>query len=212
MKKILSMLLVLSMLLTASAVLAEGMGVQVIGGPETETEPVSLDDIKLSAEAEVDGYAILCPTEFQFAEKLGYYRAGNSDIYDRRDYYQSGADADYAILRMDITNTAMISHNFLSSCEVKVIYDDVYEYAGWFYQSNYNNGTSTNYKDVFGEDVGKQNMKWAINSADIFAIDPMYQGHYIFGCTLPNTVVTSKKPLRMVIMLDGNEITYNIRK
>lgn len=46
MKKILSVLLVLSMLLAASAALAENMGVQVIGGPETETEPVSLDDFK----------------------------------------------------------------------------------------------------------------------------------------------------------------------
>lgn len=46
----------------------------------------------------------------------------------------------------------------------------------------------------------------------MFAAGPMYTGHYAFGCTLPNAVVNSKKPLRMVITIDGNELTYNIRK
>lgn len=208
MKKVLSVLLTLSLLLGCSAALAEGMGVQVIGGPAAETEPVSLDNIKLNADVEIDGYAILNPTEFQFAEKLGYYQSGFSYIINPyNDYYESGADADYAILRMDITNVNAVSRNFLSSCEVKVIYDDTYEYGGWLYQSNYNNDASN-----YGDDAGKQNIRWVIDNADIFSIDPMYQGHYVFGCTLPNSVVNSKKPLRMVIMLDGNEITYNIRK
>ena len=64
MKKILSVLLVLSMLLSASAALAEGMGVQVIGGPEIETEPVALDDLKIGEEAEIEGYALFKPLRF----------------------------------------------------------------------------------------------------------------------------------------------------
>lgn len=48
----LSKLLLLSVLLGCSAALAEGMGVQVIGGPAVETEPVSLDDLKLETDAE----------------------------------------------------------------------------------------------------------------------------------------------------------------
>ena len=62
------------------------------------------------------------------------------------------------------------------------------------------------------EDCGKQNKNWVIDPADNFEIDPMYSGHYVFGCTLPNAVVNSEKPLRMVITIDGNELTYNIRK
>ena len=212
MKKMLSLLLVLSLMLGYSAVYAGGMGVQIIGRAQAETEPVSLDDIKLNVEVEIDGYAIICPKEFQFSDRLGYYRAGRSDIYSSSDYYQSGADADYAILRMDITNTAKTSQNFLSNCEVKVIYDNSYEYAGSCWQSNYDNKVITSNKGQYGEDVGQQNLRWAINDADLFSIDPMYQGHYIFSCKLPNIVVNSKKPLKMIITIDGNEIIYNIRK
>lgn len=210
MKKILSVLLVLSMLLSASAALAEGMGVQVIGGPETETEPVSLDDFKLNTEAEIEGYGLLCATEFVFKDQLGYYRSGKKEVYDSSDFYRSGNEADYALLKMDITNISTKPHDFLASCEVKVVFDDVYEYGGWFYQYNYNNKT---YKsNNSGEDSQKQNTNWVINAADQFAIDPMYQGHFVFGCTLPNAVVNSKAPLKMIITIDGNEITYNIRK
>lgn len=209
MKKILSMLLVLSMLLGCSVAMAE-MGVQVIGGPETETEPVSLDDLKLNVEAEIDGYGILCATDFAYKDRLGYYRSGRSDIYNADDFYLSGTEADYALLRIDITNTSTKPRDFLASCEVKVVYDDVYEYGGWCYQYNYNNKTYNS--SYSGEDSQKQNTNWVINAADQYAIDPMYQGHYVFGCTLPNAVVNSKKPLRMVITIDGNEITYNIRK
>lgn len=210
MKKILSMLLVLSMLLSVSAALADGMGVQVIGGPATESEPVSLDDFKLNTEATIDGYGILLATEFVFKDQLGYYRSGRTDVYNTDDFYYSGNEADYALLKMDITNISTKPRDFLTSCEVKVIYDDVYEYGGWFYQYNYNNGTYDSSKS--GEDRKKQNTNWVINQADQFAINPMYQGHYVFGCTLPNAVVNSKAPLRMVITIDGNEITYNIRK
>ena len=52
----------------------------------------------------------------------------------------------------------------------------------------------------------------AINSEKNFVIEPMYPKRYAFGCTLPNAVVSSKKPLRMEITIDGNEITYNIRR
>lgn len=216
MKKILSMLLVLMMLLTASAALADGMGVQVIGGPETETEPVSLDDIKLSVAVDIPDYAILTPTAFEFADHLGHYIQGRSktDFYAKGDqYYYSGNEADYAILRFDITNTSMSAVNFLEACEVKVVFDDKYEYAGWFYQSNFDNGTNDYSLDNYwyGEQ-NKQNKLWAIHETDVFAINPMYTGHYIFGCTLPNVVVESKLPLRMEIKLGGNEITYNIRK
>lgn len=209
MKKLVTLVLCLMMLLT-SAAFAEGMGVQVIGGPATETEPVSLDDFKLNVEAEIEGYGLLYATDFAFKDRLGYYRSGRSNVYNSDDFYNSGNEAEYALLKIDITNTATKPHDFLTSCEVKVVFDDVYEYGGWFYQYNYNNETYNSSHS--GEDSKKQNTNWVINAADQFAIDPMYQGHFVFGCTLPNAVVNSKAPLKMIITIDGNEITYNIRK
>ena len=91
MKKILSVLLVLSMLLSASAALAEGMGVQVIGGPEIETEPVALDDLKIGEEAEIEGYALFKPLRFAWEDRLAYINPGVAT-----GEYESGSDAQYA--------------------------------------------------------------------------------------------------------------------
>ena len=211
MKKILSVLLVLSMLLSASAALAEGMGVQVIGGPETETEPVSLDDLKLETEAEIEGWGILTLTAYEVQDGLGYYRSGKTYVYSvSKDYYWSGKEAEYAVLYADILNTQLKDKNYLENVSVKAVYDDTYEYAGWFHQRNYNNGT-----DNFASlevDESKQNTRWVVNASDQFSISPMYEGHYIFGCTLPNAVINGSKSLKLIITIDGNEITYNIRK
>lgn len=213
MKKVFAMVLVLSMLLTAFAALAEtdAMGVQVIGGPETETEPVSLDDLKLEVDAEIEGWGILNLTSYEEQDGLGYYRTGETNVHDPDDdYYWSGKEAEFAVLYADILNTQIKDKNYLESATVKAVYDDVYEYAGWVYQRNYNNKT---YKyDSLEVDKGKQNTRWVINAADQFAISPMYQGHYIFGCTLPNAVIEGSAPLKLIITIDDNEITYNIRK
>ena len=208
MKRILSMVFVLMMLLTAVSAWAENnMAVQVIGGPDAENEPVSLDDVKLNVDAEIEGYGIITPTSFQFGNYFGVYRQGKKNSSEE---FNSGKEAEYAVLYVNILNTAIQSKNYLANYEVKAVFDDVYEYAGWAYQQNYNNDSwsSSSYPDF----SKKQNLVYGINSADIFAIEPMYQGHYIFGCTLPNAIVNSKKPLRLVITIDGNEITYNIRK
>lgn len=181
------MLLILSMLLGCSVAMAE-MGVQVIGGPDTETEPVSLDDFKLNVDAEIDGYAVLFGTEFNYINEFKHHPSWTST-------YSSGNEAEFAMLRIDILNTTMKPKDYLASYSVKVVYDDVYEYGGWAYQYDFDQSKTT-----------------VLDLNEQFAIEPMYQGHYVFGCTLPNAVVNSKKPLRMEITIDGNEITYNIRK
>ena len=211
MKKILSMLLVLSMLFGCSVAMAE-MGVQVIGGPDVDIEPVSLDDVKLNASVSIDGYADIFLTEFSYKDILGFYVQGKHDIDPYKDwYYVSGADADFAVLRVDLTNLSTKDKQFLENCEVKVVFDDTYEYGGWCYQYNYNNATY-DWSGTFGSLNKIQNTEFVINKEDVFAVGPMYTGHYAFGCTLPNAVINSKKPLRLVITIDGNEITYNIRK
>ena len=209
MKRILSMLIVLTMLLGCSVAMAE-MGVQVIGGPDTETEPVSLDDIKLNEGATIDGYAIFTATAYTVQDNLGYYKQGKTKP-DGDWWYRSGKEAEYVILRVDLTTLATREKLFLENAEVKVVYDDTYEYAGWAYQLNYDNGTS-DWSGGYGTYNKIQNTEFVIDAADNFAIGPMYAGHYFFGCTLPNAVIEGKAPLRMVINLDGNEITYNVRK
>lgn len=212
MKKILSVLLVLSMLLSASAALAEGMGVQVIGGSETETEPVSLDDIKLNVLTTIEGYGDFTFTSIDYQNRLRSYTSGSNG---NAKGYDSGADAEYVILRADITNTSLNSHDFLSDCTVIVVFDDRYEYQGWYYQYNYNNISGIYSYAEFSdrENVGyTDSQTFVIDPADNYPIDPMYTGHFCFGCTLPNAVVNSKAPLKMIITIDGNELTYNIRK
>lgn len=196
MKKILSMLLVISMLLSASAALAEIGGVQIIGGPALETETVSLDDAKLNTSMPIDGYGDITLTSFEYLDKIRAFKNGSSTFNTNR----SGDEADYALLKVDILNTTLKDKNYIASCEVKVVYDDVYEFAGWFGQYDWDLWSDNDDKDCL------------IANEDIFAIKPMYVGHYCFGSTLPNAVVNGKAPLKMIITIDGNEITYNIRK
>ena len=106
---------------------------------------------------------------------------------------------------MDILNLQLAPVNFLEQAEVKVVYDDTYEFAGWCYQYNYDNTFSDS------EQTQDANTQFVINPADQFAISPMYTGHYVFGCTLPNSVIESDSPMRMEIKVAGNELTYNIR-
>ena len=210
MKKALSLLIVLSLMLGYSAALAEGMGVQPINVPDADMEPVSLDDLKLNTEADIDGWGILTLTGMETVDGLGFYRSGRSDVYSSDDYYWSGAEAEYVVLYADILNTTLTAKKYTENITVKAVFDDKYEYNGWFHQRNYNNGTYS--WANLEADKKRQNTRWAINASDYFSIDPMYLGHYIFGCTLPNAVIESKKPLRLIISIDGIEITYHIRK
>jgi len=199
-KKILGIILVVS-LLTPCIVCADDMGVKIIGGEDTEDNlPVSLDDIKIGKEAEIDGYGVFLATSFSYKDSFEHFKRSDSE---NRTSYVSGQDAEYAMLRADVTNISTTSRDFLAQCSVKVVYDDKYEYEGWYDQYDYNHYiyyNSTDATEIVTETEGR------------FAIDPMYDGHYVFGCTLPNKVVDGKAPLRMEIELDGNDITYHIRK
>lgn len=207
MKKMMMVLAAIAMLLNMSAAMAEGMGVKVIGWPPKAEVQVSLDDFQLNVDAEISGYGVLHGTDFEITDQLGYYGDGCKNVYSStNDYYTAGIEAEYAILRMDILNTGRTAHDYLEKSKVKVIFDDVYEFEGWVYQSDYTRNPNPN-----GPDANKQNVRWSIQPEDNFEIQPMYMGHYIFGCTLPNAAVNSDAPLTMIITIDGHEITYNIR-
>ena len=192
MKQLLCLALALIMLCSLSeAAFASEFGVQVINGPEAEEEPVSLDDIKIEEPVEVDGYGIVTVKGFDFRDKFYRYRQGKYDA----ESIKSGDGADFAMLNVSIINTALKSRSFARECEVKAVFDEVYEYAGWFMEAQ-------PYKEGW----------YGLNEADYAPVDPLYEGFYIFGCAVPNYVVNSTKPLQLIITVDGNEIIYNIRK
>lgn len=167
--------------------------------------------LQLQSETTEKDVMILFPTSFECTDRLGYYRQGAKQIYDYQDYWHSGKDSIFAILRMDITNIGDTQRNFLGNCSVTVVTEEERTFEGFFFQSNYDNFNSGNYKEIYGVDINQQSKRWAIDPADEFAITPYSVGHYIFGCTLPKYLIDSRKNLQMKIVLGGNEYTYNIR-
>lgn len=211
MKKLL-VLLIVAVLLCGMAFADDSMSVKPIG-KDSSSSTVSLDDLKLNVAVTVEGYGILKATSFEYRDWLGYYMEGyNNAYYSEKHRYTTGTEADFAMLRMDITNRSTKAKNFLQNVKVKVVFEDYYEYEGWCYQYNYDNVAYDGYYFDSKIDRNKQNTEWVIAKKDNFAINPMYTGHYVFGCTLPTAVIESRSPLRMEISIDGNEIIYNIRK
>lgn len=234
MKKIFTMLLVLSMLLGCSVAMAEDLGVQVIGGPDSASTPMSLDDMQLGKSYTIDGYAKITPVDALFVDyfaqfaKDADYRDVNYDYRGDNVYYQeealkgngayyykqagwmdSGLNADFFWLQIDITNAQKKSVKFMSSASVKIVYDEEYEFNGWVRQANFDYNTA-----VYRYNASTKGAPFAVlDPGNEESIDMMYTGTFIFGCTLPNSVVEdTKTPLKMVITIDGNELTYNIRK
>jgi len=217
MKRIVAILISLLLMFVSPVAFADEMGVQIIGGPEAESEPVSLDDLQLNGTIVVDNFGEITPTQFQTIDALGSYRAGVHSIQDyyssesdTAQYYSSGVEADYCIFRVDILNTQLRAIDYINDYTVVVTSDDIYQFAGWAYQYNYDNSSTSKGNRNIG--IENANITYVIDPSDNFAIDPMYAGHYVFGCTLPNTIIESKTPLRMDITIGDVEMTYYIRK
>ena len=186
MKKNITMLLAVLILCMSSYALAES--VVILSSPaDKENQTVDLDDVKPRSTAEISN-AILSFGDFEFRDEILIYGRGGVG---------SGQEADFAVFYMDITNMSKSPVDFLKNAEVSVWYNDEYQFGGWAGQFNLDERYSDNIRD----DANEQ-----------FAINPLYVGHYAFVCPLPNFAVSTKAPLRMVIKLDGNEITYHIRK
>lgn len=214
MKKVI--VLLVALLLAASVACAENMETQITW-LEGETQKPFRGTVELEQSTVISGYAELQPLAFGAQDALGHYFEGKTTVNStspgtNADYYYSGADAEYAILRMDITNLALTKKDFLERVDVRAIFDERYVYGGWAYQLNYNNGTEGSWGwDKMGYH-NRQNTEFVIDAHDQFPMEPMYTGHYFFGCTLPNAIIESNKPLRFEIMLDDHKITYVARK
>lgn len=229
MKRFLLIVLVCTLMLSCSA-LADDLGVQMIGDGNAAMVTLTLDDVQLEQVYEIGGYARIAPRSFAFVDLFPYYAEGKvgdnhateegkgvlysiewySSIYYNSIFgAESGNNAEYAWFLVDLTNMQKVPVKFMEEVAVKVIYDDEYEYQGWVRQFNYDYDTT---RVVEGDTGYGTFIRAAINPVDEEPIDIVYTGHYVFGCTLPNAVVEDKAPLRMVIMLGDNELTYHIRK
>lgn len=220
---------------------AEDLGIQLIGPDDREMETVSLDDMQLGMSYRIDGYAVVNPLLFEFYDCFAQYvkdmpgdnstdynwqggsslvYRGGGDYYLRNAYWNdSGANAEYAWLVLDITNLRKTDVKFMEEASVKVIYDDEYEYTGWTRQMNHDYRTKLyrryydgKYYIAVSGDKDSQLSDIVLDPANEESIGMMYTGTYVIGCTLPNAVVNSKAPLRIEIQLGSNELTYNIRK
>lgn len=198
-------LVVLGLLFVSMFCFADNVGVQMIGGPGIDSTVASVDNMKLNQEITIDGYATIKFTTAEEVDRINWYQKGYTDIFQnnwRDGWDNSGQDAQYYTIKADIINLAFAEKDFLKNCTVKIIYDDQYIFRGWCHQYNWNNGSHN----------GQQNKTAYINDGDRYPIGMMYTGHYVFGCTLPNPVMISNKSLKMIITIDGNELTYIIRK
>ena len=190
-------LAILTLTVSVNAFADDDMGVVVLKAPETE-EAVSgsQDDMVLKAPVEVKNFGTVT------IKSCDVYDALKKMTFSTYDYdVISGADADYLVLNVDILNTQTKDVNYLSDYKVsgKVVFDDVYEYGIWFHQQNYN--------DKHGEELDR----YAADDRQL-AVGPMYLGHYMIGCTLPNAVINSDAPLSFHIFFGDTEIVYNVRK
>ncbi len=233
MKKLVT--LILAAMLLLSCVYAEDLGVQVIGGPNVKNEPLSLDDMQIEAIYTIDGYAKVSPRLFSIVNHFGQFnkdadynarrndRRNSNSVYNHEnalkgdyiDYYSnaswkdSGVNADFLWLQIDVTNLQKVDVKFMEDATVKVVYAEEYEFNGWVRQINFDHTAH-----VYRYGVDTTTAPYCVmDPANEEAIGMMYTGTYVFGCTVPNAVVEDKtSPLAVVITLGGNELTYHIRK
>ena len=234
MKKLFALVSLVLMVLCISGVSAEDLGVQIIGGPASQMVAMSLDDMQVGNEYTIDGYAKVAPKEFlivdyfaQFNKDADYAAAGNSynkdnvyyqeqalkgnwaDYYKQAGWMDSGLNADFAWLQLNVTNLQKKRVSFMDEMTVKLVYADEYEFAGWIRQANFDYNTA-----VYRWNAQMTGAPFAVldpNNEE--AVDMLYTGTFIIGCTIPNSVVEDKKsPLRIEIKMGENDLTYHIRK
>ena len=209
MKKLLSIVLTALLVLSLAApALALDLGVVQIGGPGEAVPEPAVDftpgeeedalEVKLNETLVIKDWGEITLTGFDFYDSIKLHSSENST-----NRYSSGVEADYAILYLDIVNTGLEAHDFLalapaySKPVVRVVYKDMYEYEGRGFQVN-----------LDWDENGLNGLATENN----FPIKPMYAGHYMIVCKLPNAVVERKDSLTMTFILDEIAFTYTIRQ
>lgn len=193
MKKLLALVLVSMICLSLSTAFAAISGeIEIItAGDDMEK---SFNDVKLNTPIEIPDYAAITLNSFEYFDYLGFQTKWSRRSQYRDSDYTSGADADYAVLRIGILNMTVIPENYADNLKVNFIYKDKYVYEGWIAQYNY---TDT---EKYIKEIG-------ITSE----INQFYEGHYALVCKLPNAIVNDKtSSLKIIINFGDYELTHNV--
>lgn len=159
------------------------------------------------------GYAIVTFTDFEFVNMYGQWDDGKAGqkVSEYAKLHPSGNDADFTWLKIDVLNLQKSSVDFIKDTTVKAIYDDEYEYDGYLRQFYYDYANSKVTSE--NKDAGVIGWPVCLSPVDEISMGPLYKGHYAVVCQIPNPVIEDKdSPLRVVINMGGNQLTYNIRK
>ena len=166
------------------------------------------EDGKAGTDHEVPYFNTTDAVYYQKPKKLNVLTGKENNAYKNCYFIESGNEAEFAWLKVDVINLQKTPANFVKDITVKVIYDDEYEFNGWVRQFNYDYSKSEIYRFKETTVIG-----WPVclSPADETSIGSMYDGHYVFGCTVPNHAINDKTaPLRMEITMGDHKLTYNI--
>ena len=145
MKKFFATALALTLTMTAAPAFASDLAVILIDNNTPEQTAVSLDDMQLGTSYPIPGYAKVQPLEFRFVdffaqfgekEDYGTWANGNWNIWQVASYsgsklewgssrfndaswMESGDNAQFAWLPMDITNLQKTSVDFIEDISIK---------------------------------------------------------------------------------------------
>lgn len=168
--------------------------------------------LRIGKPCTVDGFGIVTAAVFGSADRIGVYEQGKTGTAEE-DFtacYDSGANARYMILKVDIENNTDQEMDYLQVPDVLIERGDGYRYRGWSGQYNYANGCSS-VTFVNEADAGKQNENCVIDPADHFVIQPGETGHFCFVCTVPEELYRMNTILNMKIRIGEKKFTFRIQ-
>lgn len=149
-------------------------------------------DLRVGQRVTIDENTSVQLNSFNILDALGYYGKGSSSG-KAAGYYESGAEAEYVVVKMSLKNNAPYSQDYMTGTYVELVYDGGYRFGGWIHQLA-NNSDSV-----------------VLNSGDRYTIESGQTGYFCFGCTVPNMVVNGSAPTQMIVHLLDTDIVYNIR-
>ncbi|RKJ51753.1 YARHG domain-containing protein [bacterium 1XD42-54] len=164
---------------------------------KAEADATAVGDLKIGDTVEIDGFGELTVLSFEFADTFQHLYDGMNKIQ------MSGDDADYAILKIRVLNTTTSKKKYLNDFSVKMKSDEKYGYQGWAFQYETD---SENENAVIAMDVSEAEQK------GLREIESLCEGYYMFGCTLPQEIVTGNGRLSMEIDFDGNKMIYYVQR
>lgn len=202
MKKSLSMLLALLLLFVSANVVAEDTGIQVIGAPAVESEPVNLADWKEGETAKIPDFGDITLVSCEFVDTIPY-KVYLGSFYgsdgEAKESFESGSMADYLRIRIKILNTQKKAFDYCKVLgdDIACTFGDGYQFGGWARQERKED-------DRF----------WTMyqNKDSSYEIGSLYYGYFDVVVTLPNYVVNSKEPLSVTFSIGDNEFTIHVRK